>query len=377
MKILKSKVTLVILSILALYLVSYVGMTWYFQSQVNKEIEKLKNSGEKYRISQWGPPEIPDNENGAPFYEAALELIPTFVRNRIFVSEPEYNTDDEEKKVMIDRKSLEEFRKKVDEQKQKSEEAFKLVREGVKFPQTVYDQRYHQGFDMMQINLLKYRSIVHLMVLKAYEAMEDGNPGESVVLIADSSKFSRSLWNGNGDGISVITLAVTTSHMTILGNFLEYMANNNAKADYTPAINEIDKYMEMQNKMLMAAVDGERLLSIDYFDKLLSKGHDLDNTLYSDKRETLAYKLRYKLFYKPALLCEKLFVLRFYADLKDAVKNHNWEKIQKMQQALPEQAKFRFTADSIIANFGNFINHQQKLESKLLRVRNRLQKLNK
>lgn len=281
----QTRLTLV-LSLIILFSLLHSALVGHLQSRVDQELAKFP--GPK-RLSDFSAPAIIDpTQNAAPYYQAAWSIC-----GKGSVGQVDVNT---EFCSAVDANPAE-ARKQV----AKYEPAFELLAKGHALSECNYGYRYEQAFDMPSPNFLELRRLSFLLALKIRLAKIDNNPGELSKLVAQESRWLRTLEPRN----SLIALMIRV-HMA------RFMTDALKGVDGASLDSQARLELSLLNKDLEASwdlwVSGEVLMTHKLYSKLVDGRENFNSDLLGGPAypiQTAVYTVGGKVLY----LCDELYYL--------------------------------------------------------------------
>jgi hypothetical protein len=312
MKILRSKITFVVLVVILVFVAVCLAGSWIIRGKIEAEFSRLNEQKEPYLIthlvSMRQPQSFPFHfysisraDNAAPLYSAAMELADRSTIDMSGQKNPAafYRENEKEIRFIIKKEHL----------------IFELLAMGFSLKECQYDLHYEDGFNMRVPNYLNARYIVQLSAMKAYAEMDDGMPEEAARTLAYALKFTRTLQ----PEIFFINHAMMTSLRNILAEPLKVLTKSGYNGKYSPLQEEVARINRDGGKEITRALRGERALAIKTFDDILANKNDMIKNMEIEK--PFALYLELYLPGKPFLLFDELFCIRAWGKVISAVKN--------------------------------------------------------
>lgn len=391
---LKNKKFTIILSVILFCLLVYNVPVWVLNAEINKELALIKEKGDTYIVvnSELIPAEVPREDNAAPYYEAAIDIV-NFKYNMISPSESE------EYRVYIN-KDIKGFEGNL----KSNEDVYELLKKGYQKPKCRFDQKYERGFEMDVLNYLKIRNIAQYMAAKTFYELENGETQKAVDDCTYMIRFIRNLSTGQFlCGETLINLMIGVAGQSYIQIPMKKMAENGEKADYSALLIEIDGLLKDRENALSRSLQLERTLSLAFFDKF-SYYYSMGDILEPDKQERNPYFMpgasvfynwtseifylvetnldspsffiKYRLIGQPFILADKLFYLRFMKNSIKSVEDGTVEEYYKNVD-FKKMAKTYFIAEQLIPNVSKANWQIEKVTTDFIEIKAKLEKLNK
>ncbi|MBI2264925.1 MAG: hypothetical protein HYU64_07105 [Armatimonadetes bacterium] len=313
MKIMKSAALTVVL-LLALLVVFVEHMsTSLLSGKVARELDSIRQKGEISSIEQTIPPQIPPEENGAPYYVAAMDLI-------------NYATGPNKTEDLRDYFSHN--RAELREQLKKNHKVFKLLKEAYNQPWCRFNLQYEEGVEMRPLNFKAARRIAQITAVKAYEDLENGKPQDAADDCMYGLRFLRELGQrGTPSGGALINLMINVACQKWILNPLQYMVEKGVKADYSRVLAELNLLQEEKENSFHRALEVERMLGTDYLEKLKARKGDFPPAFFAGlaggypKYYRIFLVAKYQIARKSSILADELFYLQFMRSALTAIES--------------------------------------------------------
>jgi len=295
---------------LSVLLIAYINLNMYLSHQISCETERIRKEEEIINLSDLCQDRVRQG-NRASLYLAAAELV-LFEHHSSENIVTYYNSN----------------REVIKEELAKNEKVFLLMDEVLKRDKCNFEFDYEDGFAMMIPNFLQMRNLAHLLATKAIEDMEMGNYDKAVERCAQCLAMGKDLSDTHGAIIShMMGLAIANIGIRPL----EYMMENGVKADYAPAIKELNNIKSEFQENFVKSLEAERAFGIDHYDRVILNGQLMDCQT-GEKFVTCWNKLRFPI--RPYMLADKLYYIRYMSNIIDKVQENpsgelNQEEISK------------------------------------------------
>jgi hypothetical protein len=156
------------------------------------------------------------------------------------------------------------------------------------------------------------------------------------------------------------------------------MIQKNIKADYNKLISEIDQIIAKQEKSFLYALNTEKLLGKDVFDKLKNSGNIQNISFPFSKELNQSFgkilNLKYILARKPLIISDEIYFLEYFDRAAKLVK----EKLDAKAESIEfEKVNNKyFISASLLADYKKLYAANLKSIKKLKEIREKLTALN-
>ena len=240
----------VILTILAVLLTAYFNLNLKFSYEINKELAKAKKGGQITELSGLEK-EFLRRENRAKLYLAAAEIVN--------IEKCSYNDG----MTGIYNENKEEIKKEL----LNNQMALDIMEKAVTLSASNFNYEFEKGFTGHIPNFLALRQVAQLLAFKAMDDIDCGNYDEAVKRCAQGLSLSKDLASEGG---MLINHMISVAIARIALQPLEYMADQGIKADYGPAVREMQFIRDNWNETFAKCLEGERTMAVDAYRRLIN-----------------------------------------------------------------------------------------------------------
>ncbi len=277
----QTRLTLV-LSLIVIFSLLHTSMVGYLQDKVNQELARFP--GPKHLAEFSAPAIIDPTQNAAPYYQAAWSLCGKGSTGQIDVDSKFCSAIDKDPSAA---------RKVV----AKYDPAYQLLATAHALPECNYGYRYERAFDMPSPNFTEMRRLAYVMAFKMRLAKIDGNSRELSVLVAQNSRWLRTLEPKN----SLISLMIRVAMARFMVDALNGVDGASLDSQARLEISLLDKDLEASWGLW---ISGEVLMADKLYSKLVD-GRESHSDLLGGEAypiQTAIYTVGGKVLY----LCDEL-----------------------------------------------------------------------
>lgn len=331
--------------ILGIFLI-YFSASAYINSQINKELNDIKSRGEIISLSEFKKESVPEGENRALLYKTAIENL----NKTLGITYPSQG------KFVEYYKYYQENKEKIKSELGKNDKVFALMEETSMRNECNFEIDYENGMNAKLPDLLALRSIVQWMTIKAIDEMEEKNYDKALDYSSRCLLLARDMDNENFPVIHIVACAI----IQIAIEPVNYMAENQIKANFEPVTAELELIHGSIKDNLLKSLEAERASGIDAFDKYLNlKGIDGKPAGPLESIKIIVAK--------PYYLADKLYYIRYISQGIDDIRKDNTVKAFEDSN---------YTISNIIAiNLPNLIKINQETDKACSELLEKLEKI--
>lgn len=348
------------------YLTHKISLIPYFllKPKINKEIQKIKDSGSPYLVEQIIPPPVPANENAAPYYNSAIEL-----HNSCNDTDPNIKLSIND---YCDFQAAFNFAQKEPQKiiayLNKYQGVFDLLYKAYDKPKCRFDLEYEKVWGSKVPNYVSIRKMALQIVLFDAYLIQNKRYQDAVNLTARGLRLAHCV--NTRPFSSLISHMIEIACYQILYEPLNYMAESNIAADYTPVLNEINTLLQSQQTAMVKTMEMERVACLDTYEKIFKgyrfkedNSYELVPSKYNVVRPIGGYALRY----------DELQYLKYMGKLISRLKEGNLENFSI------EEPKWNFMIMSaiFIPDVNRAVKQDCKTTADYTRLKSKLEQLNK
>lgn len=231
--------------------VIYTVLSYSASSELEMELEEIKNSGKPVTLLDLIPPPIPDEENAAPVYKKAFAIMVK-------------GTKEEEK--LHDLKWSEEEVPAVRRLLEKNEDTLNLLQQATSFEKSQFPLDYAKGFEMPLPHLAQFRNCARLLAADALIKAMDGEIDEAL----SSCQVGLRMGKASQDPIILISYLVRNAIDAIMLTALEEILSESGDVsqDMCYALLRELNTGEERRLVFIRALEAERCFAISAFRRM-------------------------------------------------------------------------------------------------------------
>lgn len=282
----------------------WMAVTNSLESRVSAELERVSQAGGRLRLTQFNSPKVPEQENAAPFYLAAVNLMGA-------VRDIGWHGDLES--------SLEAERQRVPALHEEMRPALQMLAYGHARAACAFKYKFERGFQMSVPDYTGMQKLARLSSLKALVDLQEGRLREGLEESAHLLRFLNRFQFGDTLIQEIVVLSAEQAALAPL----EWLARHRVRADYGPVLAELEATRQRQSGAMLRAVEGERALAVDFFEQMLGDSgvYRLEFVGLPAGERSLSRDL-YLLGGRPLMLADEMHLLDFYARLEEALRSN-------------------------------------------------------
>ncbi len=281
----------------------WMAVTNSLETRVSAELERVSQAGGRLRLRQFNSPKVPEQENAAPFYLAAVNLVGA-------VRDIGWHGDLES--------SLEAERQRVPALQEEMRPALQMLAYGHARAACAFNYKFERGFQMSHPDYTGMQKLARLSSLKALVELQEGRLREGLEGNAHLLRFLNRFQFG---GTLIQEIVVLSAEQSALAP-LEWLVRHRVRADYGPVLAELEATRQRHSGAMLRAVEAERALAVDFFEQMLGdSGAYRQEFLGLPAGWTLSRDL-YLLGGRPLMLADEMHMLDYYARLEEALQSN-------------------------------------------------------
>ncbi len=280
----------------------WMAVTNHLETRVSDELARVTKAGGRLRLTQFNSPVVPERDNAAPFYLAAVDLVGA-------VPDVSRRGDLES--------TLQAERQRVPALAQELRPALQMMAYGHARPACAFRYDFERGF---QMRLPDYTGMQKLARLASLQALVDLQAGRTREGLDGSAHLLRFLNRIQFGGMLIQEMVVLSSSQAAVEP-LEWLVRNRVRADYGPVLAELEATRQRQSGAMLRAVEAERALAVDFFEQMLADSGAYRQDFIGLPAEWTLPRDLYLLGGRPLMLADEMYLLDDYARVEEAVRN--------------------------------------------------------